>query len=243
MNRDEMQLRFEELDAGRALGDLEAAEVAEWAALAERLGLRADQGLDHCAAEIEATMIGNAVMVPSGLEKRLGLIESLPSPPRVSFGPWMGWALAACLLGLLAIDREGTDPRKSPSASALRDSLIQAGAEMGALRFTGNSGEFSDVNGEVVWSDERQEGYMTLSDIPSNDPTNHQYQLWIIDPSRDEIPVDGGVFNIPPGGGSVVIPIDAKLAVSRPTAFVITREKPGGVVRSAQEVVVAVAKR
>lgn len=241
MNRDEMQHRFEELDAGRALGDLDAVEVAEWAALAEKLGLRADQGLDRCAAEIEATMICDVVMLPSGLEKRFVLSESRRSPSKFAFGPWLGWALAACLLGLMAIERGGPDSPES--ASALRDALIQEGGDKGTLRFTGTSGEFSDVNGEVVWSDERQEGYMTLSDIPPNDATRHQYQLWIIDPSRDEIPVDGGVFSISPGGGSVVIPIDAKLAVSRPAAFVITREKPGGVVRSAQEVVVAIAKR
>ena len=83
---------------------------------------------------------------------------------------------------------------------------------------------------------------MTLSNIPANDPTKRQYQLWIVDPARDEIPVDGGVFDIPAGASAVVIPINAKLAVRNPAAFVITLEQPGGVVKSKQEVVVALAK-
>ena len=78
--------------------------------------------------------------------------------------------------------------------------------------------------------------------MPANDPATSQYQLWIVDPARDELPVDGGVFDIPASADPVVIPIDAKLPVKAPAAFVITREKPGGVVRSKQEIVVAIAK-
>jgi len=70
-----------------------------------------------------------------------------------------------------------------------------------------------------------------------------QYQLWIVDPSRDaDAPVDGGVFDIPADGSPVVVPITAKLALSKPQAFVITLEQPGGVVKSKQEKVVALAK-
>jgi anti-sigma-K factor RskA len=83
---------------------------------------------------------------------------------------------------------------------------------------------------------------MTLGHLPANDPAVSQYQLWIVDPARDEIPVDGGVFDVPAAGGPVVIPIHAKLRVTKPAAFVITLEKPGGVVRSKQEIVVAIAK-
>jgi anti-sigma-K factor RskA len=83
---------------------------------------------------------------------------------------------------------------------------------------------------------------MTLSGIPKNDPTKAQYQLWIVDPQRDEAPVDGGVFDIPSDGSPAVIPIAAKLALTHPQAFVITLEHPGGVVKSKQEKVVAIAK-
>lgn len=103
-------------------------------------------------------------------------------------------------------------------------------------------GNFKDAGGKVIWSDQSQHGYMTLSGIPTNDPKKAQYQLWIVDPKRDEAPIDGGVFDIPSDGSPVVIPIVAKLALSHPQAFVITLEQPGGVVKSKQEKVVALAK-
>ena len=88
--------------------------------------------------------------------------------------------------------------------------------------------------GDVVWSLESQEGYLSFQGLPVNDPNVEQYQLWIIDPSRDKHPIDGGVFDIVSNGTSI-IPIDAKLAVVNPQAFAITVEKPGGVVVSEQK--------
>ena len=82
---------------------------------------------------------------------------------------------------------------------------------------------------------------MTLTNLPANDPRTTQYQLWIVDPDRDEKPVDGGVFDIPTDGSTAVIPIRNPLVVMNPQAFVITLEQPGGVVVSKQEVVVALA--
>ena len=51
-------------------------------------------------------------------------------------------------------------------------------------------------------------------------------------PDRDARPVDGGVFDVPAGAAEVIVTIDAKLAIARPTAFAVTLEKPGGVVVS-----------
>lgn len=51
----------------------------------------------------------------------------------------------------------------------------------------------------MVWSTEGQEGYLRLKGLPANEPSRSQYQLWIVDPERDEFPVDGGVFDIPSG--------------------------------------------
>jgi anti-sigma-K factor RskA len=70
--------------------------------------------------------------------------------------------------------------------------------------------------------------------MPVNDPTVEQYQLWIIDPTRDDEPIDGGVFDIA-STGEVIVPVQAKLLVNQPTAFAVTIEKPGGVVVSTQE--------
>jgi hypothetical protein len=51
------------------------------------------------------------------------------------------------------------------------------------------------------------------------------------------------VFDIPTDGSPAIIPIDAKLAVKQPQVFVITLEEPGGVLKSKQDTVVAIAKR
>jgi len=73
---------------------------------------------------------------------------------------------------------------------------------------------------------------MRLSGLPANRSAAEQYQLWIVDPSRDERPIDGGVFDIPAGVDEVIVPIDAKLRAADPKAFAITLEQPGGVVVS-----------
>lgn len=91
----------------------------------------------------------------------------------------------------------------------------------------------AEVSGDVVWNQAEQAGYMTFDGLPVNDPSVQQYQLWIIDPQRDQHPIDGGVFDIKTDG-KVVVPIDAKLEVLDPKAFAITIEKPGGVVVSDQ---------
>ena len=250
MSREELLLRFEELDAGRVLGDLDAEESAEWSELSGQLGVSGDSSLELLAAEFEAALSReSAPAMPPGLADRLSPVVEMPAKPvtalpeksKVVIGPWLGWAAAACLLGLLVF-RGGESGNAVVTADARRDALLQQEAGLKSLPFAGTTGDFAKAGGEVVWSDGKQDGYMTLSGIPANDPGQYQYQLWIVDPNRDTLPVDGGVFDIPAGQDKVVIPIDSKLAVLKPAAFVITREKPGGVVKSAQEVVVAIAK-
>ncbi|MHC5112541.1 MAG: anti-sigma factor, partial [Planctomycetota bacterium] len=99
--------------------------------------------------------------------------------------------------------------------------------------WSGKEAGFENVTGQVAWSDERQMGFMKLEGLPPNDPKVKQYQLWIVDPDRDQFPVDGGVFDVLASSGEVIVPIDAKLEVGAPTVFAITSEKPGGVVKSA----------
>ncbi len=250
MSREEMLSRFEELDAGRVLGDLDAEESAEWSELSRQLGVSGDASLDLLAAEFEAALSrDSAPALPAGLAGRLCPVVEMAAKPtaavpeksKVVVGPWLGWAAAACLLGLLVF-RGGDTDKPTLSADVRRDDLLRQETGLKGIPFAGTAGDFAKAGGEVVWSDGKQEGYMTLSGIPANDPGQYQYQLWIVDPDRDALPVDGGVFDIPAGEGKVVIPIDSKLAVLKPAAFVITREKPGGVVKSAQEVVVAIAK-
>jgi hypothetical protein len=96
------------------------------------------------------------------------------------------------------------------------------------------------MSGDVVWDPATQRGFLHFAGLAANDPAVHQYQIWIFDAGRDKrYPVDGGVFDVPANAAEVVIPIRATLMVRKPAAFAVTLEKPGGVVVSGREHVVA----
>jgi len=250
----DIRFRFEELCAGRALGDLTPDEERELAGLCNRFGLSPDAAFDLLAAAIDSEVMQNSSeTIPDHLAKRLhdwaDQTAALPAaevirPPRSAWrkvvgNPLTGWlAAAAMLVFSLFLTRE--KPPVSPARAEIR--LRAEAADLIERKFAG-LGDLTQAAGSVIWSDELQEGYMTLSGIPVNDPGQAQYQLWIVDPSRDaDAPVDGGVFDIPTDGSPVVIPVAAKLALRNPQAFVITLEQPGGVVKSKQEKLVALAK-
>jgi len=99
------------------------------------------------------------------------------------------------------------------------------------------------ASGDVVWDERSQRGFLRLHGFVPNDPERAQYQLWIFDAARDDrYPVDGGVFDVPPGHDEIIVPMHPTLTVSRAAAFAITVEQPGGVMVSGREKVVAFAK-
>ncbi len=254
MTPSDIKIRFDELCAGRALGDLTIEEEHELAGLCKQLGLAPDAALDLLAAAIDAeARQDSAEMLPAHLSRRLHeWADQAAEPPAatvirpqvsawriVARNPVNGWmAAAALLIFALLITRE-----KPPLPPAQAETRLRAEATDLIERKFAGLGDFKQAAGSVIWSDQLQQGYMTLKGIPVNDPRQAQYQLWIVDPARDaDSPVDGGVFDIPTDGSPVVIPIAAKLALNKPQAFVITLEQPGGVVKSKQEKVVALAK-
>jgi len=257
--------RFEELEAGRILGDLSAEETQEWQELSKTHGCGSDFSLELTAAAIETEFIQpKAAAMPANIAASLreGMarfaVQEPTSPNTVISPVWKrlyqssqaAWGLAALLALLLAVnfiprnqDFVQVPPiaRLSASQKESRDLLFTKTDDLIESDFGGTE-SYTGMSGKVVWSDRLQEGYMTLTDLPANDPSKNQYQLWIVDPARDEEPVDGGVFDIPAGETTAIIPIRNPLPVTKPQAFVITLEQPGGVVVSKQEVVVALAK-
>jgi hypothetical protein len=266
MSDDDIMKRFEELEAGRILGDLDAAEIKELEELSRDTRCNSDLSLDLTAAAIETEFLrqkGGAL--PAEMLRKLhdgmaGFISAEPAPEsivrppawqRVFSKPHTAWAIAA-LFAILFVARSFFPNPASVGGQKLTDKLPLS-PEAARNAFLGKAGDliesdfggtgaYSQMTGKVVWSDRLQEGYMTLKNLPANDPASNQYQLWIVDPGRDEKPVDGGVFDIPANATTAVIPIRNPLIVTDPQAFVITLEKPGGVVVSKQEVVVALAK-
>lgn len=240
--------RFEELEAGRILGNLDASEAVEWRSLSDKLSRGPDLELELIAAAAETSYLADRkIALPSGLanslHNQLSDQDKVITPrtwSRSATIATIGWAVAACLALLLVLKSPPETPA-SPSLDAAADTLRTKASDLVELEFAG-LGDYEKLSGSVIWSDQKQEGYMLLSNLPVNDPTKNQYQLWIVDPARDEKPVDGGVFDISNESGTIVVPINNPLAVTDPQAFVITLEQPGGVVVSKQEVVVALAK-
>jgi hypothetical protein len=157
------------------------------------------------------------------------------SSRRLSLVTWSGWLVATAAVTLLFFRPAGTFP--APTETTMVDARNALLSLPGTTRISWAPGPhpFVDVvKGEVVWNQERQNGFLVFQGLPKNDPAKEQYQLWIIDPGRDEEPIDGGVFD---GDGNLetIVPIVAKLATVRPQAFAVTVEQPGGVVVSTQE--------
>lgn len=267
MNDQEIKDRFEELEAGRILGDLDAEEIREWEKLSEDPRCQSDLSLELTAASLEAEYLGgDDSELPEDLVKKLhGDMADFISPQETEEESdagkvsWLtvlttskaGWAIAALFAILLvaqSVTQKGAVQQPSGqnegptvlSSKESRDLLIAKAGDLIQSDFGGTE-SYRGMSGNVVWSDELQEGYMVLTGLPVNDPKANQYQLWIVDPNRDEKPVDGGVFDISGDEGAMIIPIRNPLMVNNPKAFVITLEQPGGVVVSKQEVVVALA--
>jgi hypothetical protein len=172
-------------------------------------------------------------------QAEIGPVPAQPEAGR-KFQSRLGWLLAAALAIAFVTYRtdveigdRATSTVATTSASDARATLIDSAADLVQSPWAPSAEpEYENVTGDVVWSTSDQRGFLALSGLASNDPRIAQYQLWIVDPERDTHPIDGGVFDIPPGSVDVVIPITAKLRVDSVTAFAITLEKPGGVVVS-----------
>lgn len=170
---------------------------------------------------------------------------------------WLGWgaAVAACIalavnIYLTRVDQPPTvaaapsptiTPR-TPSLAEQREELVRSATALITANWApGNVKDLKEVSGDIVWSDEKQAGYMRFRGLPVNDKSKETYQLWIFDKTQDKAtPIDGGTFDVA-SNGEVVIPIDAKLKAVEPGMFAITIEKPGGVVVSKREKIAALA--
>ncbi len=171
---------------------------------------------------------------------------------RVSWVALSGWIAAAAILafsvvpGLLRPSEKSGDQdvvsgdgsQKNPPIEKQFSDLADSPGVIKTEWSTKVEG-FEEVTGEVVWDQESQRGFMRFVNMPVNNPTEKQYQLWIVDGKRiaaenHQQPVDGGVFDVAKRG-EVIVPIEAKLKVFKPAAFAITVEKPGGVVVHSSE--------
>jgi len=148
----------------------------------------------------------------------------------------VGAAAAGLALWLAMAPGAGDDRREGP----MRELRVAALASGEAERSSWSSDKGDAPEGDVVWRQRSQDGWLTFRDLPQL-PEDQAYQLWIVDGTRAGDPVDGGVFTVEQGASDLIVPIRASLPIGRAASFVVTVEDRRGVVVSKQERVVAVA--
>ncbi len=239
--------RMEELLAEHALSGLSAEDAA---VLAELEAGEHDESYELAAAALELALVDHEQASPPAevMERiKAGVLahaaasrtatgrtqdaveEEAPAPLAVLFRA-LPWLAAAAAIALAAV---AWMPARTPSFSDQRVALLESpGVMTVAWQALEDPAAAGYTDGDVVWSDALQQGYMRFVGLEPNDPLKEQYQLWIFDASRSaDHPVDGGVFNVNEAG-EVIVPIDAKIRVNQASMFAITVERPGGVVVS-----------
>lgn len=208
--------------------------------------------LEQAAAALTVAGSAGLAPMPEHLRRR---IEAEAPRSAVSAGPKTGpvrfslsmagwWAAAACLC--IAVFTWVHTPT-TPTAAQLtpedeRAAMLASGKPkipVGATQDPAAAG----VTGDVVWDPATQRGFLRIVGLAHNDPAVNQYQIWLFDAEGDpRYPVSGGVFDIPANVNEVLVPIHAGIPVHNAKAFAVTVEKPGGVVVSARDRVVALAQ-
>jgi hypothetical protein len=223
------------------------------------------QRLAQQASEHFASADNIADIAAAGSSKADHVRASATPTPRANRYAGYGWlAAAACLvLAIFAWERSPSPPGllvaevptpspviappfvppappAPPTPAEERAALLAKSDSLKIPLAATKDPAAAGVSGDVVWDPVTQRGFLHFAGLAANDPAVHQYQIWIFDAERDKrYPVDGGVFDVPANAAEVVIPIRATLMVRKPAAFAVTVEKPGGVVVSGREHVVA----
>lgn len=244
--------RLLELLADREVGTLSSAEQAELdALLAEHPG--ADDGsLEAAAVALMLGSLGEIEEMPAGVRSRvrgaLGPAEptlrltDAPAPvaqptPKNTPLVWSGWLAAAACLIVAAVawfnrptPTPTPTPTPAPSVAQARSEFLQTAPDVKTAAWGDwNDPEQKGVTGEVAWSEAEQTGYMTFKGLAVNDPTEEQYQLWIIDERGMGQRISGAIFDCDTETGQCVVKIDPGIEVHNAAAFAVTIEQPEGV--------------
>ena len=251
--------RLRERAADVALhGDAFSLEEIE---LALELGIdleRETEALELAAAalavaEIERDRAAASATVPAALKARLAATAAVvvaPAPipldaaraaaPARPTSHTREWLIAAASIALGAAVTAIVLNRDPNGDGASRDPAQFVRTHPRAVHWpwqgTDDAHVVGEVRGEAYFDPDSEDGLLEIEGLAANDPRVEQYQLWIFDAERDErYPVDGGVFDIREPG-RVVIPVKARLDVTRPVRFAITVERPGGAVVSERRI-------
>lgn len=266
--------RLDELLAAMAIGDISIEERAELDALLARLSTEEaersvaesqaavgavaaamhDRRSPAVSADLRAKLLAQGLATAGrGAASPVGRIAPASSGS-ILRSPWSGWIAAAAAVAIGAFGwlrpvGHPATPHSEPVWTQ-RERLIQDNDDTVMIAFNKTEDPVSKglQEGDVVWNQRLQRGFLRFRGLPKNDPAATQYQIWIADKTRpSEYAISGGVFNteadfIRRDTGDIVIPIDAQLIVRDPAAFAVTIENAGGVVVTGHERVIALAK-
>ncbi len=177
--------------------------------------------------------------------------------PKKPIWQWLGWAVAGFAGIALAVNIWTTrlnqvDIAKNPPTPTIAPKIELSRAQereqlLASAKDTvqQNWGDLDptkpkNVQGDVVWSNSAQKGFVRFSNLPVNDKTKQTYQVWVFDKNQKN-PVSAGTFDVNENG-EVIVPINSALRIQVPIMFGVTAEKPGGVMVSDLKDVMAVAK-
>ena len=176
--------------------------------------------------------------------------------PKKSIWQSLGWLVAAAACVALAVNLwisyrrpievvnnppQQITPTPTPAMSEQRQQLMASMPDVAQQDWSDfNPKKPFNVQGDVVWSNTAQKGFVRFKNLPVNDKTKETYQIWVFDETQKN-PVSAGVFDANENG-EIIIPMDAAIKITKPTMVGITAEKPGGVMVSGLEKVMAVAK-
>lgn len=231
MNRE----KLEELAALHALGMLEDEELRAF-----QEELRSSPEAQQLVGELTAAADSIAFSVdqvepPAELGERIlaALPEQLPameakvsSPP--TKGPvsipfhWLPWSIAAALV-VVCTSLVNTNQQLHQEVALLeRQSAIDS---LRIAMLTSLVESSPNATGVAVWNTERQEGVLTIDQLPAA-PADQDYQLWLIDPQYEN-PVSAGVFN-PTPDGQFRYDFRASLPIASANVFAVSIEAKGG---------------
>jgi hypothetical protein len=147
----------------------------------------------------------------------------------------VAWAAIACLvLAFLVLRLRGTG---GEAASALADAPDAVRLEWRAP----SGGAARVASGELRWSAERQLGHAVLRGLAPNDPSESRYQLWVVDAERGGQALPSGLFDVARDAEQVEVELRPALRVGSARRFVVSLERPDGVLVSRFDKAVAVA--
>lgn len=159
---------------------------------------------------------------------------------------WAGalpWAIAACAVFAALLSIWGGTSANGELGGP-RDAIraVASAADAFTVEWADwDKPEVAGVLGSVTWSESMQRGVMKFTNLPANDPSQAQYQLWIIDDRGLGQRVNGAIFNGATGTYEVVI--QPSIAVRNAAMFAVTIEQPGGTWVSDMTRRVVVAKK